>query len=347
MRGELHDRDRRVATGEDGSGFAVGFVADSPRGKLSRAFLIALPVVGFVLAVALLMTVLDVGAALAAMARADPDWLAAAAALALLLTLASAVRLWLILRAAGERRSLRRCWSAVMASMTLNAVTPSRGGDLVKAVFLTDNRHQIGMLIGATVLERVIDVMMLSMLALFGALSLKLHTHALVAGLVTFGCLLVLAILRFSHAIRVGGRKLESLGRATRAAFARPAYLPAVLGVACLFWLTVLCLIQCLLHSVAAAVPFGALVASMPLAILIGILPLSISGIGTRDAAMVLLLKGFAAPEGVLAAGLLYTVVGFWFLALVGLFSLGRETLRKVRASARHQRSPSPQRVER
>ena len=331
MRGEVHDGIREQA----GDPAAGAF-----RERLRRALPIALPVGGFALAVTVLAAVLDLEAALSTVARADLRWLAAAAGLALLLTLVSALRLSLILRAAGERRPLRRCWSAVMASLTLNAVTPGRGGDLIKGIFLIDQQGQLGKLLGATLLERIIDVLTLCALAMTGALALKLYGHALIAGLVSFGCLAALASLRFSHRIPMLGRKLETLGHATRAIFARPVYLLAAVGVAGLFWLTVLSLFRCLLLAVAAQVPFGAVAAATPLAILVGILPLSISGIGTRDAALVLLLRDFAPPEAALAAGLLYTAIGVWFLALIGLVGLGRETLRTVRAAASRNQQP-------
>ena len=58
----------------------------------------------------------------------------------------------------------------------------------------------------------------------------------------------------------------------------------------------------------------------LPLAIFVGLLPLTLSGMGTRDPAFIALFGGLGvAAEVSLGVGLLYSLYGYWLPALVGL----------------------------
>ena len=57
--------------------------------------------------------------------------------------------------------------------------------------------------------------------------------------------------------------------------------------------------------------------AVFPLAILAGLVPVTVSGIGTRDAAFVALLGSQMSSEQATLVGLGYTLFAYWFLSLV------------------------------
>ena len=59
--------------------------------------------------------------------------------------------------------------------------------------------------------------------------------------------------------------------------------------------------------------------AVLPLALFIGMLPFSISGIGTRDSAMLLLFAGVLTNPIILAAAILYTFNAYWLPAFIGI----------------------------
>ena len=303
--------------------------------KRGRFLLLIAPVAGFVAAVATLASVVDFRKAFAAAAHADLAWLGVAVGLAIVSTGIASIRLWLFLRAGGQPCRLRRCWSAVMAALTLNAVLPSRGGDMVKAVFLCDQRQNAVPLLGVIVLERVVDVFVLAALAVAAALAERWLT----AGLLGLAAMLVpiaaLVLLRFLDRLPFTPRKLLRLSEGIRSAIAHPRYSLAAVSVAVMAWINVSLIMVALMQAVDAALPLWRVMAATPLAILVGVLPLSISGIGTRDGVLVLLLSPYAADQRVLAGGLLYTVVGYWLLAALGVASLGLETIRKVSAAAK------------
>jgi glycosyltransferase 2 family protein len=67
-----------------------------------------------------------------------------------------------------------------------------------------------------------------------------------------------------------------------------------------------------------------------PVAILVGVLPATLGGMGTRDAAFLYLLRSrgtHATGAAILAATLAYSVVSMWSFAILGLPFMLREAL--------------------
>lgn len=316
-----------------------GAAADvSPR--LRRGVGVLLSVGGLVAAVAVLAATVDLGAAAATLGSAHRGWLAAAAGMSLLAPVLVALKLLLVLRLVDVRRSFGRCWSAVMAAVTLNAVIPGRGGDFVRAAFLAEEPGTLSLLVGAVLVERLLDVLMLGLMA--GAASLAggggvVTWIALAVGAVAVGAVAALAL---GHRLPVRPEAAERAGRAARALGSRPGLAMVILGMTAICWTNNVATMELSLRAVGADIPTLAVYEATPIAVLTGILPVSVNGIGTRDAAMVMLLAGRAAKEQIVAGAFAYFLLNGWFLALIGMVALGRETLRRVRVQADAARSP-------
>ena len=84
-------------------------------------------------------------------------------------------------------------------------------------------------------------------------------------------------------------------------------------------------------RTVRSIVPFAAIFQSTPIAILAGSAPISVSRIGMREVAMLLLLRSYGRDAEVVAASFLFPAVIFGFLPLVGFVAFGRERLRVAR----------------
>ena len=284
----------------------------------------------------MLLNKVDLTVVAEALRKTDGGWLLGAFAVATVLPLLTALRLYLYLRASQLTKSYGRCLSSILAAMSLNAVLPARGGDLVKVTFLEDDLRKLPPMVGVTILERVFDILILCLLALGGALLTENPTATRLAMLATCAPVGALLTLNFIDKIPLVGGKLATLAQACRTAMGTPRLLIGAWTVAIVCWMSNLVVMSLLLKAVGANIGFGTVAATMPLAILVGILPLSISGMGTRDGALVLLLKGVTAPGVVLAGTLLYTAAVYWMLALIGMAFLGRETLRKTLSRTRH-----------
>jgi uncharacterized membrane protein YbhN (UPF0104 family) len=176
-------------------------------------------------------------------------------------------------------------------------------------------------------MERVIDILVLCLLAIAGSLYIGNQTTALLAAFALIFPIGALLLLIWADKVPLIGKKLFRLAVACRTVFKNPwlILLGCLLAFVC--WSAILVIMYCLFLAVGAGTGFTVIVSVTPLAILVGLFPVSISGMGTRDAAMAYLLSGIE-KETIYAGTFLYTVATYWFLALLGLIFLGRETLR-------------------
>lgn len=309
---------------------AVDLTAPRRRGW-GRALRAVLPFVGLVVAVAILLLLVDVREVGAALLSANPWWVLAGLGLALNATGIVALKLWAVVRIVDMPRTVRQTWSAVMSGLTLNAVLPARGGDLVRAVFLAREPGSLTVLLGAVFVERLIDVSAIGTLVLLTGVGLDWITGLAVAviGAAVVGTV-ALAWLGPRSPIRpdLGERLARTAGMAVR----RPGWAATAFVLSLAAWTNNAFMLLFAMWSVGVQVPVALGLRAGTVAILAGIVPVTISGIGTRDATLVMLLDSLGQPDAVAAGALLFTVMGYWFLALLGAVALGPETLRTVRA---------------
>lgn len=301
---------------------------------LRRAVLTALPFVGLALTLFILSRLVDLGTAFTALATARWDWTAAAMFMTLLAPFIVAVKLWLVLRIIDYPTTVARCWSAVLAAVTLNAVLPGRGGDFVRAAFLAEGPGTLGLLVGAVMLERLIDVFTLGLLALIASFGGGAGVIPWVAAAACAAAVGAIGIMSLGHRLPYKADLAERVGRSARRMYARPGLAAALVFTSLLSWVNNVAAMDFALRAVGAELPWVAVARAAPIAILAGIVPVSVSGIGTRDTALMLLLSPYGQKEAIVAGAFGYTVLMSWFLAAFGLLALGRETLRRVRAKA-------------
>jgi len=290
---------------------------------------VVLPIVGFVAVCIFIFSSIDLHALKNSLLSADPKWLALAFGITLLQPFLTSVRLQSYLLAGNLPKPYTRCLKAVLAALSLNAVLPAKGGDLVKVTFLQDSPKELAPLAGIALMERVLDILVLCLLALAGSIYIGNTTTTWLAAFALCAPISALLLLGQADKVPIIGKKLLRLAAACRTAWKQPLLVGRGCLVAILCWSTNLAVMFCLLRSVGAAVRIAEVAAATPLAIFVGLLPVSISGMGTRDAALVHLLTG-TTKEVTYAGTFLYTAAVYWFLALIGLAFLGKETLRVI-----------------
>lgn len=245
--------------------------------------------------------------------------------IATLLTLSfpvmSAIRWHLILRAMGFDISIARCLLIIVGNWPLSSVSPSRTGDLLKAIGL---RREIGPVVvaGSVLTERALDLLLLAVFALIGGLFFGDLRITAVAVAVTLGVLGAAMVARLEIELPVGQKlrsKLNELLHSIRALGTQPVTLAAILLLTAANWFASIVQTKLLFDGVGASVSLGFTAAALPIAIFVGLLPITFGGMGTRDSAMVVLFGGFATASQALAVGLVYSFFGYWLLAIIGI----------------------------
>ena len=271
-----------------------------------------------------LLSRIDMAETGALLAQADARWLILAALLTLSMPFSAVLRWRGVLRAVGSLRvpyftSLR----AVLMANVLNSFLPSKLGDGAKAAYL---RKQGGLTqgVGTVLLERLVDLGVLGVLALLGSLQSNvlwglLAGLALVGGVVTFFAFMLFAPLEKLPL----PEKIAGMVQSVKEVFVQWRGDGAAIGQtllgSLLTWaaggFTVYCLAQAFGVSLSLTVAYSV----FPPAILAGLLPLTVSGIGTRDAAFVALLSPYASTEQATLIGLGYTLYAYWLLSIISL----------------------------
>lgn len=289
----------------------------------------------------------DLAAIGAAIGAANPWWLAAGLATIVPLTLVTALRFGMLTR---TRIGLWPVTRLILGASTLNLVLPSKLGDLAKGLVLTGRYgFDMKLAVAIVVMERSLDM---AALLFWGVLALLWvgwgNGWLMLAAAGTGGLLILLGLLL--SPLRIASRMIALAGRIAPGRIGRwltgfaAEWQEAVLwfwsdrkrvtGVAAVslliwgghlaqFWLFAQAL---------GSVPFLDNMAFATLAILAGLLPFTMAGIGTRDAAILFLYAPFLTPGAAAVLGVLATL-RYLIPAIAGLPFMG-DYLNRTRQGA-------------
>jgi uncharacterized membrane protein YbhN (UPF0104 family) len=255
------------------------------------------------------------------LSRVPPRAWGCAAFLTLTFPVLSALRWHLILRVMGYSVSVPRCLLIIMGIWPLSSISPSKAGDLLKALSLRDEIRP-ALVAGSVLAERALDVLTLSLFALAGGLVFREFHIASMAAAVTGAMLCVLLAARFGIRLPVGHKfhqTVQDLFQSLKRIGSRPGPCAAILALTTANWAASIVQTKILFDAVGASVPLGFTAAALPIAIFVGLLPITLGGMATRDSAMVILFSAFATSSQSLAVGLLYSFFGYWLLAVLGI----------------------------
>ncbi len=284
---------------------------------------------------------IEVSALLAALAGIQGWWFALSFVLFVPMVVITAWRLQCLVHTSG-RLEMAEANKLILAATTLNMVLPSHFGDLAKAYFLADRGHVSGSLaLSLVVFERLNDLFALFLWCLVGLLLYPvgganswLLAVALAAGLGVsvalalsvrcsaplFAALILIAPRRFKPqvaALEVAWRELNAHFRGDRRGLLKVA------GLSVLNWFIHALQVWLFILALGAWAPFGANLVLAPLALLVGMLPVTFAGIGTRDAALIYFYAPFF-PAAIGAALGLLCILRTLVPALAGLPFLSR-----------------------
>jgi uncharacterized membrane protein YbhN (UPF0104 family) len=295
-------------------------------------------VVGLILLIVLLLQ-LDVGALLVALRDIDVCLLIWAVLLNVPMLVVKTVRWKAVLRTQGVDYAISKAALAYVGSIYLGLVTPGRVGEFAKALHVSqDCDIPIGRSLASALVDRLFDLYALLVVGGTALLLLSAERVYFTVLLVSVVLLLTSPLVLLLHdgafgCVRVWGSRLRLL---------EPLFSPGSwflelregllqLTLSCLWiasGLTVVAYVlffsQCYLLALALGIPAGFFPISFSVALgsLATLLPISISGLGTREAAIVAYLGTAGVPEEV-ALGFSLTVFATFYLAggLMGAIS--------------------------
>ncbi len=277
----------------------------------------------------------------AAARRARPGWVGLSLAASTVCLLLTTVRWQLIVRGTGYTLGFWRALEIVLATWPLAVVTPSRANDLLRPLAVTDV-VPLAAGAGGVVAEKAIDLFLLLVVASIGAAFAGLFAWAVaVAAVLVLEIVVVALVLRRRRwlerlpLLRRRPETVERLFEALSALARAPGTLAAIAAASLGVRFFTVVITHTLLVAVGADVPFLLTLTLWPAAMLVGVAPLTLGGMGTRDAAFLALLAQHGTHvelPSVLVATVGYSAVATWVFAVVGLPFMVREAAGARRA---------------
>lgn len=237
----------------------------------------------------------------------------------LLAQVISAKKWQAMLKAMDYSISFKDSFRIIMATVPISTITPAKAGDLIRAHYLRD-KIPVAQVMGGVVTERLIDVSILAFYSFAGALFLK---NWVIGGISLSIIFLVPSLFLVINRIRLPlGRwqeRIEGFLRISQIFIREPKKIFPILFYGASLWLLIILAAKILFLALGASIPLLYVAAAFPIAIFIGLLPITIAGMGTRDSAIIYFFSPFASTSTSLGVGLLYSLFAYWFVALLGL----------------------------
>lgn len=284
---------------------------------------------------------IDLGALARSIFDASIGWITVAIAALVPALALTAWRLTIIARPHGPL-GFAEATKLILIAHSLNMVLPSRLGDFAKAHAMAVPGTVTGrQALSVVVIEKTWDALAVMFWCAIGLLTVRradldLHGAAIAVVVIMLFGILVVSSNRFARCVfgvlravmpkrlREAVAAMESVWIATLDGFWRdPVCAVEVIAVSIAIWLVHLAEIWCFFIAVGADVPFLAHLELAPLAMMASLIPLTLSGIGTRDAAIIVLYSPFMPAATAAAVGLL-VILRYLVPAIVGLPFTGR-----------------------
>lgn len=222
----------------------------------------------------------------------------------------------------------------VLATYSINIITPSKLGDLGKAFFARSKRLNLKTGGSAVVLEKILDLLSLVVFAVLGVLVIKLSLESfwlfmgLAAFFITMLLFIMLANLNRDGFIVKATKFLMPIKRLQKILLSMWSYFNTIrknksrfVGIIVLslgIWFFHLLQGFMFFWVINIKMNFFIALGLIPLGILVGMIPITISGMGTRDSAFIFLFSAYATPASLLLFGLLFSLK-YVLAALLGL----------------------------
>ena len=219
---------------------------------------------------------------------------------------------------------------------TLNLILPSKAGDLSKAYFVKKFKgYSASYATSTVVFEKILDLMAISTLFLIGFSLAKTSFDFLniIFGFIIFITIVFLVFLYFDKikiiknmVYKLNKKKLiniyEDISEFLKSIREKKILLLSIVLISLLFWGGHLFQIYMFFQSANVEIPYIQVIYYMPIAIIVSLVPITVGGLGTRDATLLFLLSSIYPTESIVLAGLLISL-RYFIPGILGMFFIG------------------------
>jgi uncharacterized protein (TIRG00374 family) len=232
----------------------------------------------------------------------------------------AAARWQYLLRILGHHFSFKEILISFLANIPVSKILPLYSGTFGRTLQMRD-RVPMSKNAGIIFFESFLDVVVLGMFVLFGAYALSLNILFWSGIAAIFAVALVTLFLSGSFFTRFAGRRaqIKNLLEVFQTALAKPSLLFVPAFFTFLMWIVTIVFVKAVFSAFGIDISFGRIFAVQPAVTFISLLPITIGGVGTREALMLLFYSGVAPAPSILATGLWYSFLSIIVFSLIGL----------------------------
>ncbi|CAD6492620.1 MAG: Lysylphosphatidylglycerol synthase TM region [Candidatus Argoarchaeum ethanivorans] len=237
--------------------------------------------------------------------------------------LITAKRWQIILETIGYNFQYKECFNLIMAAFPLTSITPSKSGDVIKAYYLKD-KIPASKTVGSVITERMFDVLTLVLFSLIGMMFCEKYELAGVAFAILICIIAVFLLARAGFDFRLPlksswNEKIQNLILSTKLLTRDKRAFFFIFSYSILIWFISIVQTVMFFYALGINVPLLFTIANIPIAIFIGLVPVTLGGMGTRDAAIIFLFSEYATSSELLGVGILFSVFRYWLISLIGV----------------------------
>jgi glycosyltransferase 2 family protein len=206
----------------------------------------------------------------------------------------------------------------VLFAIALYPFLPAKGGDIVKLLYLRKHIKTF-LMTSLIIFERLIDIFIIGSLCFLGSWWSQWYTGLKIGGILVLIISIIFSIIIF---IRIKNYSLfwndfKAIQHVIKNWFSSPRCIIMTILGSFLVWALTVAITVSLIFAIGKGYCWPRAIAVWPIAILIGLLPISFGGIGTRDAAFAILMTGYLSIEEAAIISIGYTLFAYVLLPVI------------------------------
>lgn len=267
-------------------------------------------------------------------AGANP-WLFAAALVMFIPQILLTAWRWQVMTRKSIPLSVGESASLILAASALNILLPARMGDLAKAYFLKKNASlSLRRGTNLVIFEKYLDLAALSQVLVIGILFEMRFDELALSGLVIASLVLgtfpviwavdvkrVLAGMNHQKSWKFLGKLVRFLEDTHDYLNEIKADIPRLAGIICIsgiLWASHFIQFYFIFRALGSDIGLGLILSRIPLALYVGLIPVTLAGIGTRDSALLFLFSSLVSTEIIVGVGI-FASIRYFVPGLLGL----------------------------
>lgn len=250
----------------------------------------------------------------------------------------------------GFDHPLTKCVKAWTVGMFAGLITPARAGDLIRSFYIQRKNIRFGHCLSTVVVDRILDLSVIMLFSLWGIFFISemagypAQIMLMVPFVIIFIVLIYLVTRRkFTRIIMkpivrllVSKIKIKKLKKTYHEMYdsfddigKKKGHIVIMLIFSSLIWMISILQIRIIGLAIGIEIDYLFLLAVMSLVVIIELIPISIFGMGTREAFLIFAFGIIGIlKESVIAFSISYLILAYWSVGLLGLIFWLREPVK-------------------